>query len=571
MPTYRVTGPDGHTYQVTAPEGATQDQVLARVRQNASPKGARGGAVSGADAVVRGAADMASLGLADKIAAAGNAILPLDRLSGRNVESVWDNGGDFTSAFRKNLSREQAIDRADQRENPNLRLAGQVVGGVVGPVPGRGLIAKAASKLPRGAQMARIVGESAAQSGAYGLGKGDSTSVGERLRNAGSDAALGAAGGALGAGLVRGGARLISPVVDKNVRTLAKAGVVMTPGQRGGRLARFVEQASESIPVIREPIKAAKARGVEQFNRAFINEAMAPIGTQLPKGVNSGRAAIEFAQQAEGEAFDKALAKINAPADDILAGELEAIAQRASDMPPDLASSFTYMMKNEIAPLLSGKQQIDGKTLQKVNRLLQSRISGLRKNDDGLKGILADNLDEVRQSVLSLAQRHSGEGASDFLKANEASARLQRVYDAASRPSSVEGMFTPSTAASAVARKGYGTNARNLARGEARMQSLADAAKAVLPDTLPNSGTADRAAWITGLGAVGSGGAAAINPALAAPGLGLLNYVPGLDAIMQKAALRGQDDGTKLLADEIRKRAYIGGMFGAPVALQVGN
>jgi hypothetical protein len=34
--------------------------------------------------------------------------------------------------------------------------------------------------------------------------------------------------------------------------------------------------------------------------------------------------------------------------------------------------------------------------------------------------------------------------------------------------------------------------------------------------------------------------------------------------MLQKFALRGQGKRTKALADEIRKRAYIGGIFGAP-------
>ena len=34
MAKYRITGPDGAVYEVNAPEGATEDQVLAYVRQN---------------------------------------------------------------------------------------------------------------------------------------------------------------------------------------------------------------------------------------------------------------------------------------------------------------------------------------------------------------------------------------------------------------------------------------------------------------------------------------------------------------------------------------------------------
>lgn len=559
--------PDG-TIVRNVPEGTTRAQLMSRVSKGSS---SRGGALGALDAFGRGVADLASFGTADKISAGLNAIAPLDRLSGRDVTSVWDNGGDIVGAFKKNLAGEQRIDATDQRVNPNARLAGQVVGGVLGPVPGRGLIAKAAGKLGKSAPLARIVGEGVAQSGAYGLGRGDSTSVTQRLKNAGTDAALGGAGSLVGAGLVRGVGRAISPVVDPSVRKLANAGITMTPGQRGGRIARFAEQASESLPIIREPIKAAKARGVEQFNKAWINEGLAPIGAKLPKSASAGYASIEFAQDAVSKAYDKALSKISAPADEPFAQGLGAVAEKASQMPKPLADAFNYTMNQEITPLIAGKTQIDGPTLQRVNRLLQSRISKLQKSNDGLSDILADNLDEVRQNFLGLAARHSSEGAREFQAANAAHANLSRVYDAAARPQSVGGVFTPSTAASAASRKGYGTSVNNLSTGSARMQSLADAAKSVLPDTLPNSGTADRAAWITGLGALGSGAGASVNPALALPGAGLAQYIPGVDTALQKFSLRGQSDRAKLLADEIRKRAYIGGMFGAPVAVQSGN
>lgn len=561
--------PDG-TIVRNVPEGTTRAQLMARVSR-ASPSTQRDTALGGLDALGRGFADMASFGTADKIAAAGNALLPIDRLTGRKVSSVWD-GKSFGDAFRQNLKGEQAIDAADTRVNPNLRLAGQVAGGVLGPVPGRALIAKGAARLKRAPQLARIVGESAVQSGLYGAGRGDSTSVTERLSNAGNDAVMGTAGALAGAGLVRGVARGISPVVDKSVKRLANAGVTMTPGQRGGRIARFAEQASESIPIIREPIKAAKARGVEQFNRAWINEALADIGEKLPEKAGVGRSAIEFAQEAEGRAFDRALSKIAALPDEPFSQGLTATGEKAAQLPPNLATAFSYTMNNEIAPLLTGKQAIDGETLQRVHRLLQKRAAGADKAADGMGDMLGDAYREVRDHFMGLAQRQAGDGAAEFAKANAASAKLQRVYDAASRPQSVDGVFTPSTAASAASRKGFGTSTRNLARGEARMQSLADAAKAVLPDTLPNSGTADRAAWITGLGALGSGGAGvAVSPALALPAAGLAQYIPGFDAILQKAALRGQGDTATRLADEIRKRAYIGGMFGAPAALQIGD
>jgi len=65
----------------------------------------------GVDAAVRGAADMASLGLADPLAAA--------------VRSAFNDDG-----FDTNLGRERAISRADEEVNPYWRVGGQLAGAI---------------------------------------------------------------------------------------------------------------------------------------------------------------------------------------------------------------------------------------------------------------------------------------------------------------------------------------------------------------------------------------------------------------------------------------------------------
>jgi hypothetical protein len=563
MAQFRVTGPDGKTYNVTAPDGASQDDVMARVKGHTDAP--RNTALGALDAGVRGAADMASFGLADKISAAGNAILPLDRLSGRKVESVWD-GKSFGDAFRSNLDSEQALDAADSSVNPAARLTGQVVGGLVGPVPGRGLIAKGAARLGRAAPVARVAGEAAVQSGLYGTGKGDSTDIGDRLKSGATDAAKGTAGALAGYGLVRGAARAISPKVSQEVADLANAGVVMTPGQRGGRLSRWVENASESIPGVGVPIRAAKARGVQQFNKAWTDEALAPLNTKLPSSVPAGYKAVEWAQGAVSKAYDDALKGINAPADQAFQQGLAQTAAKYSKLPKDQRSAFQAIMQLRINPLLAGKANLDGPTLQKVYRSLQRDIAGFHKKNDPIADLTASALEEVRDNFMDLAERHAGTGAKGFKAANEAAARLARVEAAAGRSNSVGGVFSPTTAASAAAKKGFGTSRQNVARGGARMQRLADAAKAVLPDSVPNSGTAERAGLMGLIGASGTG-AITVSPYLAAPGAALVRYVPGVDRAFQKAALRGQSKGARSLADVIRNRAYIGGAAGTPVLL----
>jgi hypothetical protein len=565
------------------PDGTTRSQLMAKLAKNGHAPVDRSGVAGTLDAGVRGATDMATFGLADKIVAGLNSIIPLDKATNPNIKSVWETG-DIGGAFRNNLQQEQQIAATDQAQHSTARAVGQVAGAIAGPVPGRGILAAGASAAAKRAVRAgvgstiarttagaaRIAGEGAIQSGLHGIGQGDSTSIGDRLAEGGNEAAQGGLGALIGAGVMRGAGRAISPIVDPAVAKLAAMGVVMTPGQRAGRgLTQFVENAVESVPGLGVAIRGAKRRGIEQFNRGAINEALKPIGAVLPKKAEAGRTAIEAAQEVISNNYDDALSKVRAPVDAVFQSDLAATAQNAANLPPEQAKAFDFIMQNKIAPLLQGGQ-LDGSMLQDVTRTLQ-RVAADAKKTPVAGEFLADALSEVRQHFIDLAGRYSPEGTAGFLKANQAEANMSRIYDAASKAHG-DGVFTPQQLATAVAKRGYGTTTKNAAAGNARMQDVADAAKSILPNTLPNSGTAERAAVLGGIGAGASGGLGAlVNPAFALPIAGVAPYVPGIDRALQAFALRGQGKGAKALAKEIRKRAYVGGMIGAPVALNVGD
>ncbi|PTN50654.1 hypothetical protein DAI43_15550 [Achromobacter xylosoxidans] len=83
----------------------------------------------------------------------------------------------------------------------------------------------------------------------------------------------GAMGGlfGLGGGLVGAAAgRLLSPGAARNpqIQTLLDEGVTPTPGQLMGGVARTVEDKAMSVPIVGDAIRAARTRGVEDFNRA---------------------------------------------------------------------------------------------------------------------------------------------------------------------------------------------------------------------------------------------------------------------------------------------------------------
>jgi len=296
---------------------------------------------------------------------------------------------------------------------------------------------------------------------------------------------------------------------------------------------------------------------------------MAPIGRRSPSSLPAGYKTVEWAQGQVSDAYGKALAGISAPADRAFLTGIQGVQRQAQQLPKDQRGAFNAIMNLRVTPLVTGKTRIDGPTLQKVYRSLQSDIAGFKKKGDPVADLTASALEDVRDAFMSLAERHAGPNVKAFRAANEASARLSRVEEAAARPNSVNGVFSPSTAASSAARRGYGTTRANAARGDARMQKLADAAKAVLPDTVPNSGTAERGGLMALLGAGGSGAlGASVSPWLALPAAGLVNYIPKVDAALQKVSLRGQSPAARAFADQMRQRAYIGAMAGTGVPLK---
>lgn len=147
------------------------------------------------DPVVRGVADTASVGLADKAAALGNTIFK---------------GG----TYEENMNEERAINAADEAENPYLRIGGQIGGGFLAP-------GMAAVRTPQGAAKA-----GAAYSGAYNFNttQGD---VGDRLASGAQGALMGGVVGfaagkganALNDKLAAGAARKAENALAQNVDT----------------------------------------------------------------------------------------------------------------------------------------------------------------------------------------------------------------------------------------------------------------------------------------------------------------------------------------------------------------
>lgn len=561
MATYVVTGPDGKKYRVQAPEGVTEEQIKARVNDHSLAP--RKGTVGTIDAGIRGAADMASFGLADKFAAATNALIPMDRLMGRDVKSVWD-GQSFGDAYRANLKGEQAITSYDERNHPIARTAGQIAGAFI-PVPGAAAV-KATRLGQRGVKLAETIGKKgvlgrvavegakgAGQGAAYEFNKADGP-LQDRVAKAKSGALLGAIGGG-GGGLVGAGlSRVIGgQEVSKPVRVLADAGIVLTPGRRAGpgsMRQRVEDSVLGSIPFVNAIPNAAKARSRDQLNIAAINEAaLKPIDLNLPMDTAPGHDTIKHVQDLVYGAYGDSLKALGLVDDPALQTGVDAIRNGAiANVGESNAPQLGAIIDRTLEPLANGP--VSGDDLQRVMSGVRGDASKLAGSADANQRAMGDQLWALHNELDdALARQNPADALPAYKNAREAVTGLRRIEDAAQR--APEGVFTPNQLFQAAHRKGFGTTSSKLAAGEARLQGLADAAKVVLPDVIGNSGTPER---LLGAGALGGGTGllGSIDPTLGAmTGASLLGYIPGVDRLLQNFALNRPDPFRK-----------VGGLFG---------
>jgi hypothetical protein len=139
----------------------------------------------------------------------------------------------------------------------------------------------------------------------------------------------------------------------------------------------------------------------------------------------------------------------------------------------------------------------------------------------------------------ALMRQNTGDVLTPFKKAREAVNLFKRVEAAAAK--SKDGVFGPQQLRTAVTKRGYGTTTGRVARGQAPMQDLSDAASQVLPGQMPNSGTPERGLALT-LGLGGPPALGMIDPVFGgAAALGTIGYAPGIDRLLQNLSLNRPD------------------------------
>ncbi|TXH46567.1 MAG: hypothetical protein E6Q97_29315 [Desulfurellales bacterium] len=403
-------------------------------------------------------------------------------LSGAN-EWLYDKTGGVVGLPKgMTVSKANAKDEADyQRKTDGSYAAGAGrFSGAVGSmfIPGTGQIS-AANKIKglwdagsRGWATLAAMGLGGAQS-AISNTKTDDDSL---LLNTALGAGGSAAGLRVGNWLSKLGTGAPSETAEK---------VLLTPGQRLG-MSRL-ESAAASVPFLGGVIRGSQKRTMESFNKAVADNVLEPIGQKAAKA--TGRELIDSTHQAISKAYDEVLPKLNnISADTEFMAGINGLKEMAQYAPGDALEKASKFINDKMLAKFTDAGRISGQTMKDIEAEFNRHISSLRSKQEW------DSVDFLRTALQELrgaAARGNPEAAQELSNVNNAFSRLATMEKAASSLAAEEGKFTPAQFLNAVKAGDQSARKNMFARGLARNQQFAEAAKAAMKQA-PDSGTTER-------------------------------------------------------------------------------
>lgn len=464
-------------------------------------------------------------------------------------------------------------------------IAGEV-GGAIGTTAGigalgRAIAGRAAPSLLGGGARAQFM-RNVATDAAYGAGYGG-VSEGDPL----TGGALGAGGSVLGQGAARGlGAMIGGAQRTAAAQALLNRGVPVSVARQLG-LGR-VEDVMQSLPLAGDVARARQADSFVGFNQAAFQEAGRPIGATIPP--IAGRDGITALDQAVGGAYDSATRGVTVGIDPQFTTDFAALARQIGALPGDYQAAAQQVVRNRVAPAVAGGRMTGEGYQQAIRGIRAARSNADNVGNTGFEQDYRDALGGAENMLTGAMGRGGGQSTIDGLaRANEAYGNLKILEDAALNRAKVGtrtgevNVFAPSQLLEA--------SRRSEARfgNGAALRQLGEEGQAVLPTTLPNSGTIDRAIALGAVpataGAIGGGvgftGAEQDQGAQGAVsgtgmGLGTLAATSGILALLgtrggQKALeqiLISRPQIAQRAGQAVRRRGGLFGSAGGSLALQ---
>lgn len=553
MPIARFEMPDGRVARFEVPDGTTPEQAQAMIQSELpkiNPLSRTERVATGMADPFHGGAQLLTKVLPDGVVQAGNKL------------NNWlaDKTGLVAKLPAGGVDEQVRTREADyQARRGDTGLDGyRMLGNVVSPA-NLALARAVPAVTSLGGQAAVGAMGGAASSALAPVTEGDfAEGKAQQLR-------VGALGGAAAPVVMRGVASVVSPRASTNpdVQLLRDAGVRPTLGQTLGGAANRIEEKLTSLPLVGDAISGQRRRAVEEFNRAAINRATAPIGQQVD---DVGTTGVRQAGDLISDAYDAAKQQMSGfRIDNSARTELNNLRMLARN---GLEGRERSIFDRYFRDYIQSKPGLTADGFKELDSKLGKDIARFSSSNDAYQQNLGDALREVQRIIRDNAMRANPDAAQAMRAADRAYANLVRVEGASVGAKGSEGVFTPGQLMTAVRQADRSVRDRATARGDALMQDLASAGTNVLGNRVPDSGTAGRLMMNLGAGGTAAAGMAGmISPAVAIPGAaGLAMYTTPMQRLLG-GAVSVRPDFAQPVSRALQQAAPAFAPFGGQVGL----
>lgn len=406
--------------------------------------------------------------------------------------------------------------------NPISSTIGSIAGGV-----GTALGLEAGLGARGIAGMARTLGADTLFGAGYGAGSTDYNSAGgdagmsDRMIGGLKGAGLGLAGSYAGSKLAGGLAGMARGVATPAARTMQDAGAITTIGQKYGQSGRIggaiksVEDRLSGLPIVGDVINARRGESYTKFNSGAFDQALAPLshvpelkalGTSVDGKV--GAEAVADAHDKVQQAFSRALDGKSVTADRTGATDLTNSLMNAANLPRvggEVNDSIAAILEPYMAP---DKNTLTGAEMQTISQELRQLKAGYKT--DPLKHRIGKVIDATEEAMFGMFRRQTPEVLPAYNAAKTAYRRVSILADSVNKAlNQQDNLFTP-------AQLGQADRASTIkyegpiaaAKGQRQFADYQQAGQEVLPNKVPDSGTAGR--WLlpalAGIGGAGGAG-----------------------------------------------------------------
>jgi hypothetical protein len=440
---------------------------------------------------------------------------------------------------------EESVERMIQEREQRIQAtpggeAGRITGMIASPAT-----ALFAGNLPSLIRQIPRIGQSpVAQSAAVGGGASLMTPVteGDFAEQKALQAGTGAVAGPVLDVLASPFARMGTPGgATPELQRLQQAGVDvsrLTPGQQLGGTAKRIEESLKSVPFAGEVVRQAELRTFQDFNKGLLNNVVQQVNpkAQIPKAFDT-RGAVEFVEKEISKAYNKGLANIKFPVSDPFRNQVESIASKyAANLSDENAKLLQKLVKNNVLDMMPANKVVPGGTLKRIDSDLGKFETQYLRSATSQDKTIGQALQEIKAEIRAVIGNQDPTG--EIKAANAAFADFLRIQAAAGQSRSPGGVFSPEQLMSATRSLDASLRKGQFARGQARMQKTAEAAREVMGTRVPDSGTPERlGTTLAALGLTGAvgGGYTGVPPeSLIIPGL-----LTGLYTRPGQTALRG--------------------------------